>query len=888
MAGADWVATYRLQLHAGFGFAQAQARLPYLKQLGISHLYLSPILEAAQGSSHGYDVIDPTRVSSQLGGRVAFDKLVDAVKAEGMGLLLDIVPNHMSIADPRNRWWWDVLENGQSGSFAHVFDVDWHPPEKRNESTVVLPVLGDHRAKVIARGELKLSRGDGGSGAGEGAQFLIRYYDQRFPVAAHSLASVLDDAGRRCDAKRLGFLADAFRALPSPSALDLESVARRQRDQAVLYEMLAELQARDVAVKEAIDQAIEALNANPERLDSFLDDQPHRLAYWRTGQRELDYRRFFDISSLVALRMEDPRVFKATHAFLEQLHGRGVFDGLRIDHVDGLANPRVYLERVKAMAPGARVYVEKILGTNEALPAWPVEGTTGYEFAAQLVRLSADPRAKEPLTALTAELLGEPVPPFEDLAHATRKFVLANSLAADVQRLTERVTELRNFHRDARDFSRHDLKEGLLAILASFPVYRTYVEPEHGRVSQDDVKVIDEAIAAAKQRAPHLEAELFEFLKDVLTLKRKGPGESDFVRRFQQLSSPAMAKGLEDTAFYRYPRLLALNEVGSDPAWPELDVAAFHAANAEAQARWPHRLLGSSTHDTKRSEDVRARLVAASHRAKDFAALAKKFFEQVEPLRKGVLDGGIVLTTLQTLVGAWPVSPERLKPALQKSAREAKVQTSWERPNPEYEKALDEFVMGLQTREVAELISGFVDGLEKGARTLSLGWTLLKCTSPGVPDFYQGTERWRHDLVDPDNRGPVDWEKYERSLTDALSPVPLEQDGDGANKQFVIRKSLQVRRELPEVFGAHSTYEPTALEGASKDRAVAFRRFARDGQSVLAVAPRFPPEGRDPWAEIQLPLPAGRAWTCAFTGEKYEGTVPLQRLFAKLPVCLLR
>jgi (1->4)-alpha-D-glucan 1-alpha-D-glucosylmutase len=868
-------ATYRLELSPAFDFAHAAALVPYFERLGVSHLYLSPILEAAAGSTHGYDVIDHSKISEALGGEAGFEKLAAAAHAAGLGLVLDIVPNHMSISDPRNRWWWDVLENGRSGRWAHAFDIDWDPPEQRMKNVVLIPVLGDHRSRLIEKREIALAR--------DGARFFIHYHEHRFPAAPRPLGALLQHAARRCDNDRFTFIADAMAALPGPTALDSGSIHRRHRDKAVLRALLEELMTADPKVAAAIDQTVQQTNNTPQMLDALLERQNYRLAFWRAAERELDYRRFFDINSLLALRMEDPHVFSEAHALIGRLVAAGQVDGLRVDHVDGLADPAAYLKALRALAPAATIHVEKILGSDEPLEPWPVEGTTGYEFAADLTRVFLPPEAEGPLTTLAASLCGI-VEPFDAVATRGKQQVLKELLGSDVSRLANLLLAIGDRYHELRDYSRHDLRAGIAALATACPVYRTYVvpkEPEHS--SGRDAALLTKMVEAAKALAPSIDPALFDFMHGLFTGERTGVREADFVRRFQQLSAPAMAKGVEDTAFYRDTRLLALDEVGADPSRFSLRPADFHRHNQTALERWPLRLLATSTHDTKRSEDVRARLVAMGQRAERFAPVARAFFEQAKAhVSSGMPDPGLQMVLLQSLIGAWPLDLPRLQTMALKSAREARLNTNWVNPDGHFEKALEAFCAGVHgDQKIAAALEAFVATLEPAARAISLGWSLLKCTCPGVPDLYQGNELWNHSLVDPDNRRPVDWHALTQCLANPVTPM-LADDTLGALKLRVISTALALRKEQPSLFGKTSHYTPLAATGAEAHRVLAFSRGDGKQQAVIAVT--LIPEGA--WGDTTLALPEGR-FRSRFDGEALTGPVRLDALFSKLPVTLL-
>ena len=836
-------ATYRLQLTPSFGFDAAAGVVPYLRELGITHLYLSPILESAAGSTHGYDVIDHSRISGALGGRDGYDRLVATARAHDLGVIVDIVPNHMSIADRRNQWWWDVLENGPSAQAAFAFDVDWRSPEQKLKNVLLVPVLGDHRSDVLDRGEIQVKR--------EGARFTVVYTDHVYPVAPRTLGELLLAATRFSDSTRLRFLADVYTELPAPTALDRLSVARRHRDRVELTKLLADLVAVDHSVAAAIDRAVGELNGDPEALDAFLDRQNYRLAHWRSAQHDVDYRRFFDINSLVGLRVEDPLVFERTHELVCELRRDGKLDGVRVDHVDGLSDPAAYLDRLRAALGPVPIYVEKILAADEELRAWPIQGTTGYDFLNDLTQTFLDPTAGPKLDALGVELVG-PQPPFADQAAEARIEVLQETLASDVTRLTTLLHDICDQHRDARDYTRHDLELALRALLASFPVYRTYVVP--GRdVDARDLEVIRAAAALAAKRTPNVDERLFRFIVEILSCERTGEREAELVRRFQQLTPPALAKGLEDTAFYRDCRLLALDEVGGDPSRFTMSLEEFHARDRRAMERWPERMLATSTHDTKRSEDVRARVVAITEAADDYAALARAFFSAAQRHRTGdVPEPYVMMIVLQTLIGAWPIDAARLSAFVEKSIREAKRTTSWSRPDERYEAACKRFAESLLADPaITELIASYVEKHALASRSVALAWTLLKCTCPGVPDIYQGNELERLDLVDPDNRRTIDWAGCAQAMKGSLPS--LADDEHGLRKLDVLRRVLRHRRQSPHVFDRHSTYEPLAVSGEGREHVIAFARRAPNGDTTIVVAVRWSTRFRADRATLTLP-----------------------------------
>jgi (1->4)-alpha-D-glucan 1-alpha-D-glucosylmutase len=882
-------ATYRLQLHAGVDLDAATALVPYLAALGVSHLYASPLLEAAPRSTHGYDVVNPARADPALGGDAAFVRLTDALRAHGLGLLLDVVPNHMAIA-PENPWWWDVLENGPSSRWAAYFDVEWDPPEARLRNRVLLPVLGDHVGRELDAGTLRLAR--------EGADFAVRYHAHRFPVAPRSLDDLLAAAAARSGSEQLAFLADGYRALPLATVTDAAQVARRHRDKVVLRGLLARLLAEAPAVAAAVDAEVDAVNGDADRLDALLERQNYRLAHWRAADRDLGYRRFFDIATLVALRIEDPRVFADVHERVLHWVAEGRIQGLRVDHPDGLRDPEGYCRRLRQAAPGAWIVVEKILEPGEPLRAtWPVDGTTGYDFAARATGLLVDPAGEAPLTRLYAELTGEPTD-WPALVREKKLLVLRELLASDVARLAALFLDVCERHPRHRDHTRHALTEALRELLASVPVYRTYVDADAGRIASEDVRLVEEAVASARAARPDLDGSLLDFLRDILLLRVRGPLETELVMRFQQLTGPATAKGVEDTAGYCFARFVALNEVGADPGRFGTSPGAFHEAAAATQRRWPRTLDAATTHDTKRSADVRARLALLSEIPERWATAVRAWREQNARHRAdGAPDANAEYLYYQTLVGAWPLSAERAVAYMEKATREAKQHTSWTRPDPAYDAAVRGFVEAtLADAAFTRAVDGFVAPLVAPGRVNALALALLACAAPGVPDLYQGTELWALSLVDPDNRRPVDWDARRAALAalDGLhDPADVLARADaGLPKLLVVRRALALRARRPAWFGVDAPYRPLAAAGARAAHVVAFAR----AEHVVAVVPRLvlglggtadglSLAGR--FRDTTLPLPAGR-WRNVLTDEPVAGAdVPLDAQLARFPVALL-
>ncbi|HEX6128196.1 MAG TPA: malto-oligosyltrehalose synthase [Candidatus Limnocylindria bacterium] len=868
-------ATYRLQLQPGFGFDAAAAVVPYLAELGVSHLYISPILQAEAGSTHGYDIVDHDRLNVELGGEAGFDRLVDAVRARSLGLVVDVVPNHMAIS-PANRWWWDVLEHGPASPYADHFDVDWDPPESRLRNVILLPVLGDHYGRVLEAGDLSLTR--------DGAEVAVAYGDQRFPLDPSSLASVLSDAAEAVGSDELAFIGRAMGTLPPSTSGDRKEARRRHDDAAVLGERLAAL-VGDPRVADAVDTALAEVSRDHDRLDRLLEEQNYRLAFWRAGSRDLGYRRFFDIDSLVGLRVERPEVFEATHRLILDRVAAGDISGLRIDHPDGLRDPLAYFVRLREAAPDAWIVAEKILGPEEELRDWPIHGTTGYGFANLATRLQVDAAAEGPLTELYASWT-DADPDWEAVAYAARLQALSDALGSDLNRLTELWLTICEANRRYRDFTRHELHEALRDVAAAFGVYRTYVRASDAAVDEEDRRVVRAATELAAKRRPDLDPDLFGFLASILLLEEDGRPAAELAARFQQLTPAAMAKGVEDTAFYRYPRFVALNEVGGEPGRFAVDPGAFHAAMLAGQRRHPEAMLSTSTHDTKRSEDLRARLAAISEDPAGWGRTVEKLSRHASAQRgaSGLPDRKAEYLFYQTVVGAWPIDADRAGGYMRKAAREAKELTSWTAPDEAYEAALDRFVRGcLDDAGFRAEIETFVASLAEAGRANALAQLLWKLTAPGVPDLYQGSELWDLSLVDPDNRRPVDFE-FRRRVVSADGPPPPD-DAEGRSKLWLVRQGLALRARRPADLAGTASYRPLRAEGPAAEHVVAYQR----GEGVVAVAPRLTRRlaADGGWRETRLLLPAG-PWRDVLTGEEVAGPVfDLQPGLERFPVALM-
>jgi (1->4)-alpha-D-glucan 1-alpha-D-glucosylmutase len=871
-------ATYRLQLSPELPFKDATALIPYLVDLGVRCLYLSPCFEARRGSSHGYDVVDFQRVRAELGGREGFDALVDTARRHGASILLDIVPNHMAISGSDNPWWQDVLENGRASAYADFFDLDWD--RALAEEGLILPVLGEQYGRMLEAGQIRVAR--------QAERFVVKVTDHTFPVSPDSVSEILAPAADACGCELLGFVAGAFAALPSPLSRRTVERHRRHRDLGVLRRLLASAltQERDAAA--AVDAEIARLNADRDRLDAMLVKQPYRLAWWRIAARELSYRRFFDIDQLVALRMEDPRVFTATHGLVLHWLASGAIAGVRVDHIDGLNDPAAYLRKLREAHSPAWIVVEKILEPGETLPeAWPVEGTTGYEFMAKVGGVFIDPAGEAPLSELYTSFTGETLR-YKDVLTSAKRLVLARLFGSDLKRLTGLFADLCRHLRQHRDYIADELELVLSEVIVHFPVYRSYVVPGCTPTAHD-VRCIGAAIDAARRAlAGEVPEELFDLLHDVLLLRIHGYAETELAMRFQQLTGPAMAKGAEDTAFYVYNRFIAQNEVGGDPSVFGTPPEAFHRHCEAALARGARGLLATSTHDTKRGEDVRARLALLSEMPRAWGDAVRRWSEMSDRHRSdGMPDRNDEYLLYQSLVGAWPIDALRAAAFMEKAARESKRHTSWRRPHAAYERAVRGFVEGVLGDDALRAdIAAFVAPLVAPGRVTSLAQTLLKLTAPGVPDIYRGAELWDLSLVDPDNRRPADFDVRRRMLADMRRASPesvMARADEGAPKLYTIQRALELRTRRPEVFGASGSYTALYASGERSDHVVAVCRAG----AVVAVVPRLVLGLAGEWKDTSIALPEGR-FRNHLTGEVLAGgTHAMQQLLARFPVALL-
>jgi (1->4)-alpha-D-glucan 1-alpha-D-glucosylmutase len=869
-----------LQLHKDFTFDDAARAAAYLRALGVSHVYCSPYLQAVSGSKHGYDVVDHERVNEELGGEEGHKRFCQSLGELGMGQVLDIVPNHMAIGR-ENRYWWDVLENGPSSRYATWFDIDWNSSEVKLQNKVLIPVLGDQYGRILSAGQIKVEHNL--------ERFHVRYGENLFPVAPRTLSPVLSRAAEFAKSDALSFIADSFLRLPSPDSTDRDVGMSRHRDKTVVYSLLKRLCEEEPDVVTAIDRAVNELNSNHDTLDELLNQQQYRLAYWRTSGQELGYRRFFDVNTLIGLRIERPHVFEATHWRILEWLRDGVLDGVRVDHPDGLRDPQQYCERLRTQAPDAWIVGEKILEPGEFLREnWPIEGTSGYNFLNVCNNLFVYGNGLKELTAIYGDFTGEPTE-FEPVAHEKKLNVQQEALGSDVNRLTSLFVEICENNRDRRDYTRAEIRRALREVAACFSIYRTYVVPGRDQIVDGDRTRIDEAVACAKVRRQDLEPGLLDFIGDILALRSRGGLETEFLQRFQQFTSPVMAKGVEDTAFYCFNRMIGMNEVGSAPGSNGMTVREFHDYCAKMQATHPLTMTTLSTHDTKRADDVRARLAAITEIPGRWKIALNRWSRANAAFKRGKYpDRNTEYFLYQTLIGAWPISRSRLVAYMEKATREAKQQTSWTQQNKEFEGGLRSFIERILDSQwfVAEL-ENFVGRILKAGRINSLAQTLVKYTAPGVPDTYQGSELWDLSLVDPDNRRPVDYDLRSKMLSELQNGMEVEEIAakmeSGLPKLWVAHSALCLRREHPEWFGAEAAYKPVIAEGAKSDHLVGYLR----GESVAVFVPRWPLKLGGSWSGTTVELPQGR-WKNRLTREVLSGgrvraQIPLQHF----PVALL-
>jgi (1->4)-alpha-D-glucan 1-alpha-D-glucosylmutase len=891
------VSTYRVQLNRSFTFEHAAHTVEYLHKLGIDACYTSPFLKARPGSLHGYDITDHSQINPEIGDLETFRRFAAELKQKRMGLLVDVVPNHMCITDPSNRWWWDVLENGPSSPFARYFDIDWNPPKPELVNKVLLPFLGDQFGNVLEAQEIRVIY-DAGA-------LFVDFYGTLLPAAPLAWLRVFEPAIAALR-ERLGHadpgvielesILTAISYLPSQTETDDTRIRERYREKEVIKRRTATLVESNEAVRQALLDSLQHLNGSRgntrsfDALERFLGEQVYRLSFWRVAADEINYRRFFDINELAAIRVEDREVFMPVHAILFDLVREGWITGLRIDHPDGLFDPLHYFRDLQAacreaelsgpsaaaVTSGKHFYIvaEKILvGREELRAGWEIDGTVGYDFLNQLNGLFVDRSKKRAFERIYRRFAGW-VDPYDDLIYESKRLMLQVSMSSELNVLARRLDRISEHHRGSRDFTLENLRDALREVLTCFPVYRVYVTPEATRPDEEDRRHIRTAVRIAKLRNPAMSSSVFDFIESLLLLKNpEGLGETEsaerrlFVMRFQQLTGPVMAKGLEDTAFYRFFPLASLNEVGSELRDFGCSVTNFHARNLSRQKSWPNTMLATSTHDTKRSEDVRARINVLSEIPFDWYR-ALRSWQQINRQYKVSASGLLAPSAneeyllYQTLIGTWPLQPmnkdehsnytARIQRYMEKALREAKLHTSWVNPNAEYEAAVREFIdsllrSGTDNRFLAEFVP-FQKRTARAGMLNSLSQVLLKIASPGVPDIYQGNEIWDFSLADPDNRRSIDFE-FRNKLLSTLCTVKKNGDGgtlldriyrspeDGALKLYVTSRALRFRREHSELF-LKGRYNPLKASGRRQKNVVAFSRVL-EGDRVIVAAGRF-------------------------------------------------
>jgi (1->4)-alpha-D-glucan 1-alpha-D-glucosylmutase len=972
------LSTYRLQLGANLNLRQVRELLPYLEGLGIGEIYLSPLFRSRAESSHGYDVVDHGTIDPEIGDLAAFEQLASAARDAGMGIVLDVVPNHMGINDPGNLWWLDVLENGEGSYFADFFDIDWRPAASGLQDKVLLPFLGDPFGTVLENGELQVLYAND--------RLQLKYFDRRFPLAPTTWPDVLEIAASKRDdfdgnsaASRAAWLElqsiiTQLRHLPPRLDRSAAAMEERYREQMIVRQRLAKLLADAPAVSAALDAAITEINGEKEQPRSFdalerlLEQQWYRLAYWRVAVDEINYRRFFDVNDLAAIRVENPRVFDAVHRLVARLVGAGWVTGLRIDHPDGLRDPRSYFKSLQDLyrsnqpegddADEIYVVAEKILSGEERLPTeWTVCGTTGYDLMNIIGRVQIHADGLAQLRQLYDEARGNTARP-ADVVYESRRTVLFTTMASELQMLAARLYRIAQSHRASRDFTRPMLQRVLREVIASMTVYRTYVRGDSWDVGDDDYRVVTAAVRMAKRRNPTLPTPVFDYLASVLLLEHpptlsdeQAAERREFALKMQQVSGPVAAKGVEDTAFYRYYPLASVNEVGGDLDAKSLTVEEFHRLMRRRMEFWPHSMSATATHDTKRGEDVRARLHVLSEAASEWGGAFNRWRQMNEQLLREV-DGDAVpdaneeYLLYQTLVGTWPVEPlrpserdayeKRIVQYMAKAIREAKVHTSWMNPSESYDEAVGAFIHDL----FSDAGTAFMTDLDKFVRRIadagfvnSLAQLVLKTALPGVPDFYQGTELWDFNLVDPDNRRPVDFDNRRQRLAklQAAADADLERAAravagrwpDGDVKLWVTTRCLNARRQWADAF-SFGDYIPLSIAGPDADHLIAFARHFKE-KCVIAVVPRHvyvaaslrdadgtskrsPATGplqlfesasrRDAatadGTRLVLPDNSARSWRCQLSGRTFETTnaaaepaLAITELFEVFPVALL-
>jgi len=988
------ISTYRLHFNRQFTFSDATRIVSYLDELGISDIYASPCLAARKGTALGYDVVDPTRLNPEIGTLGSFRKLTRELRKARMGLILDIVPNHMYVESAENEWWQDVLENGPSSPYSAFFDIDWSPVERKLENKVLIPILGAQYGTVLERQDLKVAFGKGA--------FFLRYFHHKLPILPETYPDILRlridslegslPSGDLPHLTELQSIITGLDRLPSYTESDLTRLGERSREKEIIKKRLSDLCRESSGIRAFVNGNIAILNGAADdphsfdRLDDLLDKQAWRLSYWRVATEEINYRRFFDINALAAIRVENPVVFEKTHRFVLTLIREGGVTGLRVDHPDGLYNPVDYFRRLqrecflqatlarqgrtkKRKGPASEgeadqestilgryadivasnpqfkpfyVVGEKILSRGEKLPEdWPIFGTIGYVFLNPVNGIFVDAPHGRAFEKIYGRFTGSRVK-YQDLVYEKKRLIMLAAMSGEINMLAHRLSRLAEKNRHTRDFTLNSLKAAITEVIACFSVYRTYIT--RSDVNDRDRRYIEQAVARAKRKNPSLSESIFDFVKSVLLLDYPEDLEetdradwADFAMRLQQVSGPVTAKGLEDTAFYLYNRLVSLNEIGGNPEGFGTALDAFHAQNEETARSRPYAMITTSTHDTKRSEDVRARLNVLSELPGEWHRCLSRWSrmnrrKKPEACGRPVPDRNEEYLFYQTLLGVWPTHQaidaereelkKRLRDYMVKAVREGKVNSSWTNPDAAYEEALTGFVDTILSRSVADPFLNDFKVFQKKIAYFgmfnSLSQTLLKMTSPGVPDFYQGSELWDFSLVDPDNRRPVDFALRKRMLGSLrkraarsglgrarLAKALLKQWQDGAIKLYVTFASLNYRREHVALF-RDGEYVPLAVAGPLRENVCAFMRL-KEAEAAVVLVPRFltrligttsdVPLGKRLWRDTEVEVPGAigaSAYRNIFTDSpvsvserKGRRVLSVGEVFARFPVALL-
>jgi (1->4)-alpha-D-glucan 1-alpha-D-glucosylmutase len=972
------VSTYRLQFNNDFTFDDARSVVPYLDDLGITDLYASPYFKAQPGSTHGYDVVDQNALNPEVGTYEEYQRMVNELKGRDMGLIADIVPNHMSIVGSENSWWNDVLENGQSSPYAAFFDIDWKPVKEELEDRVILPILGGQYGDVLERQEIRL--------VFESGAFYVNYWEHKLPVDPSTYDMVLSHRIEKLEEvmgtedpsyQELLSIITSLRNLPHRTEQDPDRVTERLREKDVAKKRLNDLYGSSPEFKSFLDENVSIFNGDPEDPDSFdlldrlLSAQVYRLSFWRVATEEINYRRFFDINDLGAIRMEDEKVFGEAHRLVFDLVRRGFVTGFRVDHPDGLYNPPEYFRRLQegaftalctaepnaesearrfadlyrealANEPGGPLdrpfYIvgEKILMESERLSTdWPIYGTTGYSFMNLTNGVLIDSTTAKEMEKLYSGFTRQ-AQKFPEIFYGKKKLIMKTTMASEINVLGHRLNRISERDRHFRDFTLNSLINAIVEVIAFFPVYRTYISA--AGINDSDRRYIEVAISKAKRRSLEINPAVYDFLRDVLLLaypRRDDPSLRreclEFTMKFQQLTGPVMAKGIEDTAFYNYNRLISVNEVGGNPERLGVPPDAFHGQNIERQKAWPFTMKATSTHDSKRSEDARARISVVSEFAPEWrgcvirwAGMNKKFKGRIEG--RLAPDRNEEYLLYQNLMGVWPIGEtageafedfiERIKQYMVKALREAKTNSSWLNPNTEYEDAVAGFSEKvLRYGPFLEDVKPFLRKVEHYGMFNSLSQLLLKITSPGVPDFYQGTELWTLSLVDPDNRRPVDYDHRMRLLDElrsresstdraALAGELLGSKADGRIKLYVTYRGLNFRRENRGLM-ERGTYMPLHTSGSHAEQVIAYCQFS-EGAAAITIVPRLvskvcgldgAPVG-EAWGDTLVHIPqeaSGGVYRDIFTDETvavsdHNGVqaISMRDALSVFPVALLR